>query len=160
MPYFLVVEDLARASIGPFETEQAALDHFKWTKENRNDAAGLIGVWADDHDPEADLILTPEEDKADKTHAQPLPKPSYYRVLVSEKGSKFFRTSRLHSARAAMNTYQGIKAGFVPQAGFQDGEIKVEVLEVLDDGSGHVLTDDQLHAIVDRVLAEMAEQGA
>ena len=62
--YFLVVEDFARASIGPFDTVDAATAHYRWTKDVRGDGADLIGVCKDAHDPEADLILTPEADKA------------------------------------------------------------------------------------------------
>lgn len=64
--YFLVVEDLARASIGPFTSEGEAMRHYKWTKEVRGDGADIIGVRMDSHDPDADLKLTPMEDHAFK----------------------------------------------------------------------------------------------
>lgn len=63
--YFLVVEDFARASIGPFDSRAAADAHYAWTKDVRGDGAGLICVREGSHDPEADLTMTPEEDKAD-----------------------------------------------------------------------------------------------
>lgn len=65
MTFFLVVEDLARASIGPFATEAEAQAHYTWTKEVRGDGAGIIGIAFGAHDPDADLRMTPEEDKAD-----------------------------------------------------------------------------------------------
>lgn len=63
--YFLVVEDFARASIGPFDSEQAARDHYTWTKDVRGDGAGMIGIRFDAHDPDADLKMTPAEDITD-----------------------------------------------------------------------------------------------
>lgn len=65
MPFFLVVEDLARASIGPFETEADARAHYDWTKNVRGDGANIIGIAYGAHDPDADLTMTPEADKAD-----------------------------------------------------------------------------------------------
>lgn len=69
--YYLIVEDFARASIGPFDTQQAAEAHYKWTKDVRGDGAGLIGIRVDAHDPEADLTMTPEEDKPTPAKTQP-----------------------------------------------------------------------------------------
>lgn len=63
MTYFLVVEDLARASIGPFESEAAAREHFDWCVNVRGDSASLIAIQRD-HDNAADLILTPDEDRS------------------------------------------------------------------------------------------------
>lgn len=83
------------------------------------------------------------------------PKPSYYRVLVSQRGDKLFRTSRLRTGVAALEVYNGILSGFVPSAGFTDGTIKVEVLEVLDDGSGHVMSDDDINDMASRLAAEL-----
>lgn len=65
MAFYLVVEDFARASIGPFDTEAAARDHYHWTKEERGDGAGLISIREGSHDPDADFTMTPDEDKAD-----------------------------------------------------------------------------------------------
>lgn len=65
MAIYLIVEDFARASIGPFDTQAAAEAHYAWTKDVRGDGAGLIGYREGSHDPEADLKMTPEADKAD-----------------------------------------------------------------------------------------------
>ena len=64
MSIYLVVEDLARASIGPFDSTEAARAHLDWCQNVRGDGASFIAM-RDNHDPEADLTMTPEEDKAD-----------------------------------------------------------------------------------------------
>jgi hypothetical protein len=64
MPFFLVVEDFARASIGPFASTEAASVHLDWCQNVRGDGASFIAM-RNEHDPEADLTMTPEEDMAD-----------------------------------------------------------------------------------------------
>lgn len=62
---YLVVEDFARASIGPFASVAEASAHYTWTKDVRGDGADFVAMREDSHDPEADLTMTPEADKAD-----------------------------------------------------------------------------------------------
>ncbi len=62
--FYLVVEDMARASIGPFDSNQAAMDHFSWCKNIRGDSGALVGVRINSHDPSAHVRMTPAKDKS------------------------------------------------------------------------------------------------
>jgi hypothetical protein len=66
--FYLHVQDFVNAYIGPFDTTDAAQEHYRWTKEVRGDGAALMGVLTelpDQADPEAaGLVITPEQDKA------------------------------------------------------------------------------------------------
>lgn len=61
--YFLHVQDFVDAYIGPFATEEAAEEHYRWQKEVRGDGAMKIGI-STDLPPFGDMIVTPEHDKS------------------------------------------------------------------------------------------------
>jgi hypothetical protein len=67
MPY-LHVQDFVDAYIGPFATEEAAREHYRWTKEVRGDGAAFMGIVPEAPDMNAPgrcgIVLTPEQDKA------------------------------------------------------------------------------------------------
>jgi len=65
---YLHVQDFVNAYIGPFATEEAAHEHYRWTKEVRGDGAVIMGVLTELPDLEQPdhygLVITPEQDKA------------------------------------------------------------------------------------------------
>ena len=99
------------------------------------------------------LHSTPEVAAANVV-AQPEP-ARYYRVLVSRRDQKWFRTSRLWSARAALNVYAGMAQGFCdPEGGFSE-ETKIELLSVSASGVGHIVGPAEFQALNASVLAEI-----
>lgn len=67
MPHYLHVQDFVDAYIGPFDTPEAAQEHYRFTKE-RGDGAVMIAILPelpDLNDPEtAGMVITPKEDLA------------------------------------------------------------------------------------------------
>jgi len=65
---YLHVQDFVDAYIGPFATEEAAREHYRWTKEVRGDGAAFMGIVAEAPDmnlpDHCGIVLTPERDKA------------------------------------------------------------------------------------------------
>lgn len=79
----------------------------------------------------------------------------YFRILVNHNGDKFFRTSRLHSAKVMLTARAGLAQGFQGDGsgGFDpDSGYEVQVLSVDDDGQGHILTADELTTLTNEVL--------
>lgn len=66
--YYLHVQDFVNGYIGPFATEVAAHEHYRWTKEVRGDGAAFMGILTelpDMADPEScGIVMSPEQDKA------------------------------------------------------------------------------------------------
>lgn len=62
---YLHVQDFVDAYIGPFPDEQAAEEHYRWTKDVRGDGAvkmGILSELPDMADPEAaGLVITPKQ---------------------------------------------------------------------------------------------------
>jgi len=65
---YLHVQDFVNGYIGPFPTEEAAHEHYRWTKEVRGDGAALMGILTELPDLDAPetfgIAMTPEQDKA------------------------------------------------------------------------------------------------
>lgn len=61
--YWLHVEDLADAYIGPFDTPHAALAHYDWTKE-QGDGAAFLGISNQRPEEDHPLVMAPEQDKS------------------------------------------------------------------------------------------------
>lgn len=61
--YYLHVQDLIDAYIGPFPTEQAAQAHYEWCTATRGDSAVLVKI-STDAPPAEEFCMTPEEDLA------------------------------------------------------------------------------------------------
>jgi hypothetical protein len=65
--HYLHVQDFVNAYIGPFATEEAAEEHYRWTKDVRGDGAVKMGILTklpDLDDPEHyGMVITPEQDK-------------------------------------------------------------------------------------------------
>jgi len=59
---YAIFEDLARAYVGPFQT-QAQIDEHRQFCETRGDGAVYLGNVADDAVPPGAFTLTPEQDR-------------------------------------------------------------------------------------------------
>ena len=86
----------------------------------------------------------------------------YFRILVNLNGDKFFRTSRLHSAKAMLTALSFLTGGACSAVTEMGQEFDISVLSVDDDGQGHILTADELTTLNDEVLAaaEVASENA
>ncbi len=63
-PVYCHFQDFVDAFVGPFDTEQAALEHAFWCKYTRNDGADLIALVPAPCGHFAENVMTPEEDRA------------------------------------------------------------------------------------------------
>ena len=97
-------------------------------------------------------VETPEPDTVSMpgSKADDMAPVAYFRVLVSKNGAKLFRTSRLRTAREALNVRAGISEGF------RETAYAVELLSVDTNRNGHLVGLEEFAALNNAVLAEIA----
>lgn len=82
---------------------------------------------------------------------------SYYRILVSRNGERFFRTSKLGSSVLMVAALKGIRQGFPIGLPSPQPEFTHDVLAVIDGAaSGSILTAGHLAAIEDTLTGTPA----
>lgn len=86
----------------------------------------------------------------------------YFRILVNKNGDKFFRTSRLHSAKAALEARQLLVLAVLHSTDDPMADWSVTVLQVNDIGEGAILAPSEVEALAEKVMndAEDASEGA
>lgn len=79
----------------------------------------------------------------------------YFRILVNKNGAPFFRTSRLHTGADMIDALLVLEAGTGPDV---DGiAYEVKVLEVSDDGDGHIMSDDEIKSVSATISQKVLE---
>ena len=76
--FFLRVEDLCPATIGPFDSSNAARAHHDWAKNVRGDSSALVSI--NEVPPTKEdlewVFLAPEDDRSWAARAANWPKPA------------------------------------------------------------------------------------
>lgn len=79
----------------------------------------------------------------------------YYRILVNKNGAPFFRTSRLHNGADMVDALLVLEAGTGPDV---DGiAYEVKVLEVNDDGDGHIMSEDEIKSVSSAISQQILD---
>lgn len=77
---------------------------------------------------------------------------AYFRILVSQGGTKLFRTSRIPSAVLMIDLLSRVQAGFPAAEGYDVQVLGVSLVDQGEDGSmakkGEILTSEQLSQMV------------